>query len=424
MKVGIGRRFLSSFRGLKSGTSPDNHLRPPPISQVSLQSLLATATLPRCRKSLAIRTMTTLSKQMTAANSEFEQFFRYTSRRWLWDEEQQLQDRHRAFNVARLQDLAAKAIGSGSCVSITNLAEGGFNKVFRPDMDDGKSVLTRIPNPNAGPSFHTTASEVATMVFARDLLHIPVPRVLGWNATADNPAGSEYILMEAATGTQLSVVWDELSPDSKLSIMREVVAIESKMLSLSFSHIYFARDAVEGAVPAELTNEAPSELKERIRKTFSIGPTVDRDFWKRERASMEISRGPWSTSKDYAISVGKRELEWIKNYAVANPPSDATLVSPAYHSPEAHLQLLEKYLRVALSLMDMEPILTRPTLWHRDLHSANLFIDEGHITSVIDWQGSWAGPLLLQAQPSPLVNYQGSILLRRPENFDDLDSEQ
>jgi hypothetical protein len=48
---------------------------------------------------------------------------------------------------------------------MTKLAEGGYNKVFRLDMNDGKSVLARIPNPNAGPSFYTTASEVATMEF-------------------------------------------------------------------------------------------------------------------------------------------------------------------------------------------------------------------------------------------------------------------
>ena len=46
--------------------------------------------------------------------------------------------------------------------------------------------------------------------------------------------------MEEATGAQLGTVWDELSPDSKLSIMREVVDIESKMLSVSFSqYVYF-----------------------------------------------------------------------------------------------------------------------------------------------------------------------------------------
>jgi hypothetical protein len=102
---------------------------------------------------------------MPAASPDFEHFFRYTSGRWLWDEEQQLRDRYRAFNVAGLQGLAARAVGSGGCVSMTKLAEGGFNKVFRLVMDDGKSVLARIPNPNAGPSFNTTASEVATMEF-------------------------------------------------------------------------------------------------------------------------------------------------------------------------------------------------------------------------------------------------------------------
>jgi hypothetical protein len=45
------------------------------------------------------------------------------------------------------------------------LAEGGYNKVFRLVMDDAKSVLTRILNPNTGPSFYTTTSEVTTMEF-------------------------------------------------------------------------------------------------------------------------------------------------------------------------------------------------------------------------------------------------------------------
>lgn len=47
--------------------------------------------------------------------------------------------------------------------------------------------------------------------------------------------GSEYIIMEEATGTQLAYLWDELNPDAKLAIMRDVVSIEIKMLSVSFS---------------------------------------------------------------------------------------------------------------------------------------------------------------------------------------------
>ncbi|PYI29456.1 kinase-like protein [Aspergillus indologenus CBS 114.80] len=420
----MGRRALSAFPCWRICSACCFQPRTSALFSAPLRSQSTTTTLPR---RITIRTITSLSEQKTTPDSEHEHFFRYTSGRWLWDEEQQLRDRYKVFHVAELQSLAAQAVRSDSCVSITKLAEGSYNKVFRLIMNDGKTVLARIPNPNAGPAFYATASEVATMELARDVLQIPVPRVLDWSATSKNAVGSEYIIMEEASGIQLGAIWDQLNPDKKLSIMREIVTIESKMLAVSFSHfgsIYFASDAVESAVPALLTNGASTELKESVYKNFSIGPTVDRSFWKKERSSMQISRGPWRTPQEYALSVGRRELEWIKRFAISKPLSEATLISSAQNSPHAHLQLLERYLQVAPALMDIDPVLARPTLWHGDLHSSNLFVDDGRVTAVIDWQGSWAGPLFLQSQPSPIVDYSGSILLQRPGNFDDLEPEQ
>lgn len=69
------------------------------------------------------------------------------------------------FNVAELQRVAVKSVGSKSCASMIKLAEGQYNKVFQLVMNDGKVVIASLPNPNAGPSFYTTASEVATMEF-------------------------------------------------------------------------------------------------------------------------------------------------------------------------------------------------------------------------------------------------------------------
>lgn len=66
-----------------------------------------------------------------------------------------------------------------------------------------------------------------------------MPRVVGWSATSHNPVESEYILMEEARGSQLATQWDELNSKAKLAIMREVVAIETKMLSISFSQCVF-----------------------------------------------------------------------------------------------------------------------------------------------------------------------------------------
>jgi len=111
------------------------------------------------------RTMTTNS------TSKYEHFFRYTSGRWLWDEESQQRERFLVFNVQELQRIAAESVGADACVSITKLAEGGYNKVFRLVMDNGAVAIARIPNPNAGPAYKTTASEVATMDFVRFLCH-------------------------------------------------------------------------------------------------------------------------------------------------------------------------------------------------------------------------------------------------------------
>ena len=91
--------------------------------------------------------------------------FNYTSGRWIWGEEQQLQEWYRKFDILELRKVASEAAHSGSCVSMEKLNEGSYNKAFRLTMANGKAVVARIPNPNAGPDFLTTASQVATMDF-------------------------------------------------------------------------------------------------------------------------------------------------------------------------------------------------------------------------------------------------------------------
>ena len=101
----------------------------------------------------------------TDSNEHSSDLFRYTSSRWLWDEEKQLEQRYRHFDARELQRLAAYSVGANACVDIKKCGEGNYNKVFRLTMHDGMTIIARIPNPNAGPPHYTTASEVATMDF-------------------------------------------------------------------------------------------------------------------------------------------------------------------------------------------------------------------------------------------------------------------
>lgn len=67
----------------------------------------------------------------------------------------------------RLARVAADSVGADQCISIEKYPDGMHNKVFLMTMDNGREVVAKVPNPNAGLPHFTTASEVATMDFVR-----------------------------------------------------------------------------------------------------------------------------------------------------------------------------------------------------------------------------------------------------------------
>jgi len=112
---------------------------------------------------VATSSPTHVKHEMSARGTD--DFYRYTSGRWLWKEDVRLQERFKRFNVAELQRVATEATGARSCSQMIKLAEGGFNKVFKLTMNDNSEVIARIPIPNVGRVDRVIASEVATMEF-------------------------------------------------------------------------------------------------------------------------------------------------------------------------------------------------------------------------------------------------------------------
>lgn len=127
---------------------------------------------------------------------------------------------------------------------------------------------------------------------------------------------------------------------------------------------------------------------------------------------------------DYVTAIAHREIAWINKYAAPNPSGDPLQTSEAQNTPEAHISLLQRFLKVAPFLLPQDVELVASKLWHRDIHPGNLFVSEGRITSLIDWQATWAGPLIIQAQQPRLLNHKGEIMLRLPENFKELGADE
>ncbi|PNS14387.1 hypothetical protein CAC42_6900 [Sphaceloma murrayae] len=134
--------------------------------------------------------------------------------------------------------------------------------------------------------------------------------------------------------------------------------------------------------------------------------------------------GPWTSSAKYLESIACREIDWINAYADSQKSNKTPwrYTSPEQNSPEAHLDLLQKYRSAIPYILPRDPDLISPRLWHPDLHAGNVYIDDqARLLSIIDWQGAWTTPVFIGANPSLLLDYGIDMLMKLPNNFRTLD---
>jgi hypothetical protein len=196
-------------------------------------------------------------------NLQDEDFYAYTSGRFLFDEEIQLKERYKKFSIPALQDVVVRTLGANKCVTMKKLAEGSFNKIFQLTLDTGQEIVARIPHPNAGIERYTTASEVATMHYLRTKLGLPIPRVLAYSCEPRNPVESEFIIMEKVEGVSLSSRWYDMDESDQKAIVESLAEMHSKLLNVQFSHhgnLYFTHDIPPSSrAPKLYSHESPDE---------------------------------------------------------------------------------------------------------------------------------------------------------------------
>jgi Phosphotransferase enzyme family len=191
--------------------------------------------------------------------------------------------------VRALEDIVATALGAKSCkglVKIRKLAEGASNKVFTSTVRS-RRVIVKLPDPVVPPSL-ATASEVATLEYLRTEFDMPVPRVLAWSSSNDNPTGCEYIVMEEVLGQRLDLVWGtSFRFEEKLAVVNQVHSLQCRFLQNNthmggYGSLYFSKDAKAFGFKRQLavTNEnGPTQ--------FCLGPMAHRNFMHRKSVGLE-----------------------------------------------------------------------------------------------------------------------------------------
>lgn len=198
-------------------------------------------------------------------------------------------ERRRPFNVPELKRLAALAVQrkQDDIVGFEKLAEGGFNRSFIITARDGFQFVARIPYPVTEPKSLLVASEVATIDFLRS--HgMPVPKVFGYSAVADNSAGTEYIFMEFVQGINLGDIWYTLSGQERRTIVSKLVQLESRLFGLQFpasGSLYYCDDLPK--IDGRIIVPSPSSAR-----LFCIGPDTSLALWYGKRLDLPVERGP------------------------------------------------------------------------------------------------------------------------------------
>ncbi|KAL4750139.1 hypothetical protein BDW72DRAFT_204135 [Aspergillus terricola var. indicus] len=306
--------------------------------------------------------------------------YTYTSGRWLRRDKMETDSRYIQFSFVAL------------CQKVIDLC---------PEANRIKAcyIVATLPFRLAGPAKLTTLSEVATIRYLQMKTNIPIPRILDYNGDASDEAnmiGSEYIIMEHATGVPLHEKWHKMAGDQQVRCIDAIYRTMKDIVDLeipAFGSIYFD-DTLESA------------RKQPLGDGFCVGPHCGTRYWgtnvgeRRYYHYANRNTGPWLTIDEYCDGLIDAGLSQI-------PPVDIEPKRPIYHgSPEAHSALLERT-RPVLKQMAANTRISNsatPLLFHPDLHMRNIFVSDENpstITSIIVWQAASIEPAFWYSDEVP-----------------------
>jgi hypothetical protein len=135
---------------------------------------------------------------------------------------------------------------------------------------------------------------LANRYWARNILDIPVPKVLAWCSRArENPVGAEYIIMEEVPGVEPEQVWPDMSIQDRFAVVKSIAGFQKAWTSVAFTKygsLYFSRDLEDTHSSQPLYIDANGH--HITNGNFAVGPSTARETFDSGRAGIDFDRGP------------------------------------------------------------------------------------------------------------------------------------
>lgn len=216
-----------------------------------------------------------------------------------------------------------------------------------------------------------TMNEVGAMTWIRQHTTIPVPSILHFSASDENPIGHEFTLMERARGTSIDTIYDSLSEDNKEKIVEQlanfVIELHSKPFPPRVGGLVLEGGSINPGPALEETFWQAPDIE-----TYCPGETIE-------------SLNPLGSFDSY-VYYSTAALECYCHMIEAHP------------ALEDHRDMLPR-IREFISAIGIEPYKsqlnnTKYVMAHKDLHFANIMCDPSDmsITAILDWEFSGVVP--------------------------------
>jgi aminoglycoside phosphotransferase (APT) family kinase protein len=213
-----------------------------------------------------------------------------------------------------------------------------------------------------------TENEVAIMTWVAQNTKIPIPQVVRYDSSTNNPIRHEYTIITRAPGNTLDAEWPHSNQDQRNAVLDSLADYLAELHKVEWQHIGGLRFQNDAIVPGPVLEES-----------FWQVPDIAR-LWPRETIeSLNIS-GPFSSYVEYITAHMQKYSYAIRRHE-------------AFGSMHYLLPRIDRFIHAIHRDADaLNKVKFR--LAHKDLHFSNIMYDRtSHtITGILDWEFSGIVP--------------------------------
>jgi hypothetical protein len=217
-----------------------------------------------------------------------------------------------------------------------------------------------------------TRNELGVMTWLAKNTTIPIPDVIAFDISDENPIAHEYTLLSKVPGVTLSDIYDSLDDVQMTQVLDQLI----DFLSQLHAHPW---DGIGGL---NISEEGEVVLGQVVDENFWQAPDIEKLWPPGETVATLNIHGPFPTYVSLITAQVQKYMQLIRMHEKLAFMHDILPRLEAFVTEVAHPRHSNELNRVALRLV------------HKDMHFANMLFDQssGRITAVLDWEFSGVVP--------------------------------